>query len=223
MSIINMIFPIVYILVGIALIWFVIELVFTVRGVRKTVNDLKGQLDPTLSDVQQIVSDVQPTIKKVDPLMDRVTLTVDSVNLEMMRVDEILDNVTQITGGVNKAVGAVDNVTSAPLDLVNSLTNRFRTKFKPKYASEESVDLGGGQAAAAPTNPIVDFADAATGAASEAFKDARVKREERREAAQTKADEMQAKTRKMDLTSDRLADQFLNNANIDTGGSPSQR
>lgn len=59
-----------------------------------------------------------------------------------MRVDQILEDVTQITDSVSKAAGAVDTVTSAPIDLVNSLTGKLRSKFKPRYASDESVSLG---------------------------------------------------------------------------------
>lgn len=223
MVIINMILPIVYIVVGCALVWFVVELALTIRKTRGTVTELKEQIDPTISEVQAIVKDVQPIIKdvhpvvqKVDPLMDRVTLTVDSVNLEMMRVDEILDNVTQITGGVTKAVGAVDNVTSAPLDLVNSLTNKFRTKFKPKYASDESVEIHDASTSDSAPNPFVDFVDVAADAASEALKDTKAKREEKKTAAQEKHYEIIAKSDKMDAASDQLTDQVLSNATADT-------
>ena len=33
-------------------------------------------------------------------------------------------------------------MTRAPIDLVNSLTGKLRSKFKPRYASDESVSLG---------------------------------------------------------------------------------
>ena len=79
---------------------------------------------------------------RVDPLVERLSLTVDAANLELMRVDQILEDVTQITDSVSKAAGAVDTVTSAPIDLVNSLTRKLRSKFKPRYASDESVSLG---------------------------------------------------------------------------------
>ena len=79
---------------------------------------------------------------RVDPLVERLSLTVDAANLELMRVDQILEDVTQITDSVSKAAGAVDTVTSAPIDLVNSLTGKLRSKFKPRYASDESVSLG---------------------------------------------------------------------------------
>ena len=100
MDVFSIILTCVYIVVGLALIWFVVELALTMRKVRSTVQDL----EPTLDNVEKMVTDLQPTITKVDPLMDRVTLTVDSVNLELMRVDGILENVTKITGGVSKTV-----------------------------------------------------------------------------------------------------------------------
>ncbi len=172
MDVFSIILTCVYIVVGLALIWFVVELALTLRKVRGTVTDL----EPTLDNVDKMVTDLQPTIKKVDPLMDRVTLTVDSVNLELMRVDGILENVSNITGGVSKTVDAVDSVTSAPLDIVTNMTKKVRSKFRPRYASEESVDLGADGATVQPQNPIVDFVDATTTAAAESFREESDKR-----------------------------------------------
>ena len=95
----------------------------------------------SLSD-DEIAEEAKPAVGRVDPLVERLSLTVDAANLELMRVDQILEDVTQITDSVSKAAGAVDTVTSAPIDLVNSLTGKLRSKFKPRYASDESVSLG---------------------------------------------------------------------------------
>ena len=115
MDVVNMILLIVYIVVGVALVWFVVELALTIRKARGTVDEMQAQLEPTLSNVQQLTEEAKP-------LMERVSLTVDAVNLEMLRVDDILQDVGSITDTASKTVNAVDNVTSAPLDLVNSLT-----------------------------------------------------------------------------------------------------
>ena len=95
-----------------------------------------------LARVNEIAEEAKPAVGRVDPLVERLSLTVDAANLELMRVDQILEDVTQITDSVSKAAGAVDTVTSAPIDLVNSLTGKLRSKFKPRYASDESVSLG---------------------------------------------------------------------------------
>lgn len=150
MEIISLLLPVVYMVVGAALVWFVVELALTMRQVRSTV---KTKVDPTLS--------------KVDPLVDRVTLTVDSVNLELMRVDTILEDVSHITDGVSKTVNAVDTVTSAPIDIVTNVTKKVRSKLRPKYASDESVDLGSEQRAPEQENPFVEFVDVAGSAAAE--------------------------------------------------------
>ncbi len=100
------------------------------------------QIDPLLTRVNEIAEEAKPAVGRVDPLVERLSLTVDAANLELMRVDQILEDVTQITDSVSKAAGAVDTVTSAPIDLVNSLTGKLRSKFKPRYASDESVSLG---------------------------------------------------------------------------------
>ncbi len=216
MDALNIILPIVYILVGCALVWFVVELVITIRKVRPKAIDTIDQLQPTITELQQMVTDIQPTVRKVDPLMDRVTLTVDSVNLEMMRVDEILEDVTQMTDAISKTVGVVDNVTSAPVEIVNSITSKVRDKFRPKFASDESVAAGLKEGPQAKTNPIVDFADAAVDAAGEAFKEQKEARETRK-AEQAERDAVaEAKNEKMTATSTRLAGEILDNVETDT-------
>lgn len=135
MEILNTILPIVYIVVGVALVWFVIELALTIRKTRTVVSDVKDQIDPTLENVAQLTDDAKP-------LVERVSLTVDAANLEIMRVDEILQDVSNITDTASKAVTTVDNITNAPLELVNSLTNKVRNKFEPKSASKESEQMG---------------------------------------------------------------------------------
>lgn len=135
MDVVNMILLIVYIVVGVALVWFVVELALTIRKARGTVDEMQAQLEPTLSNVQQLTEEAKP-------LMERVSLTVDAVNLEMLRVDDILQDVGSITDTASKTVNAVDNVTSAPLDLVNSLTKKVRDKLAPKHASDISKEMG---------------------------------------------------------------------------------
>ena len=119
-QILNILLPIVYIVVGVALVWFVVELALTFRKTRQTVTEVQKQLAPTLDHVERITAQLEPVSAKVDPLVDRVSLTVDAANLEIMRVDQILEDVSQITDSVTKTVDTVDSVASAPLDLVNS-------------------------------------------------------------------------------------------------------
>ena len=177
-EIVNIALPVVYVLVGAVLVWFVVELALTIRSTRSTIDDAHEGLVPTLKNVEKITAQVEPlvgnvntlvteqvnpliakvneiaeeakpAVTRVDPLVERLSLTVDAANLELMRVDQILEDVTQITDSVSKAAGAVDTVTSAPIDLVNSLTGKLRNRFKPRYASDESVGLGAAADAAA--------------------------------------------------------------------------
>lgn len=219
MEILDIILPIVYIVVGVALVWFVVELVITIRKVRGKAMDTIDELDPTLKNIETMVGDIQPTIKKVDPLVDRVTLTVDSVNLELMRVDEILEDVSQMTGAVSKTLTAVDNVTSAPVDIVSSVTKKVRSKFRPKYASDESVAAGLEGAPEQKTNPIADFADTAIDAAGEAFREQHDKAAARKVEREAYEAEKEAKIEKMDATSGRLADQILDDVDTDSDAS----
>lgn len=174
--------PVVYVIVGVALVWFVVELALTFRKTRKTVAEVQEQLAPTLDHVEKITAQLEPVSAKVDPLVDRVSLTVDAANLEIMRVDQILEDVTQITDSVTKTMDAVDSVTSAPLDLVTSVTDKVRAKFKPRGASDESMKLGGAEE---PDDEgrgkvVRDFVDATADAASAVAGERRRKRAERK-------------------------------------------
>lgn len=207
MDVFSIILTCVFIVVGLALIWFLVELALTIRKVRSTVDDL----EPTLDNVEKMVTELQPTIKKVDPLMDRVTLTVDSVNLELMRVDGILENVTNITGGVSKTVDAVDSVTSAPIDIVTNMTKKVRSKFRPRYASEESVNLGAEGVPQQPQNPFADFVDATTSAAADSWREesqkrSRVRAEHEQVAAQAKEAQASMNATRENITSTVHAD-----------------
>ena len=142
MQILNVALPVVYVLVGLALIWFFIELVRFLKTTRKTVVDLKKQVDPTLAHVETITASLEPVVARVDPLVERVSLTVDAANLEIMRVDQILENVTDITEGVSSAVDAMDTAANAPMKLVNSASEKVRGVFKARKASDESIALG---------------------------------------------------------------------------------
>lgn len=141
-EIVNIALPVVFILVGAALVWLVIELVMTVRKTRKTVSEIQKQVEPTLGSIERITASLEPVAAKVDPLVERVSLTVDAANLEIMRIDQILEDVGEITDSVSSAVDVVDTVTSAPMEMVNSVTTRVRNLFKSQHASEESVALG---------------------------------------------------------------------------------
>ena len=137
-NIVNIILPIVFSLVGVALIFLLIELVKLFKSIRGTVDSL----GPTMKNIEDITTNIQPTLAKVDPLMDRVQLTVDSLNLEMMRVDKILEDVSDITDAASSATSAVDNITSAPLKAVSNISDRVRNVFGSKDASDASTELG---------------------------------------------------------------------------------
>lgn len=149
MDFINAALPVVFAIVGIALIWFVAELAITVRKARGTIDDLKKDLDPIITNandlldsVNGIVESVRPAIDKVDPLVGKVNLTVDAANLEIMRVDQILEDVTQITDSLSSATTAVDKVAQAPVSAVEGFSKRIRDAFRPRRASTVSQALG---------------------------------------------------------------------------------
>lgn len=215
MNINDIVLCVVLVVVGAAIVWLVVELALTVRRTRSSVTKVVTQIEPTIANVEKISNDIQPIIQKVDPLMERVSLTVDAANLEMMRVDEILEDVVNITGSVSKTVGAVDTVTSAPLDFVTSATKKIKKKFSPKYASEESVDLGGGDDEKGPTNPIVDFIDEMGDVAAETMEERRNKKAEQQRAAEEQQLKDEAKKEKLNASSERIVDGVTYQVTID--------
>lgn len=220
MSISDIILCVVLVAVGLAIIWLVVELALTIRKTRATVTDVSEQIKPSIANIEKITTDIQPVIQKVDPLVERVSLTVDAANLEIMRVDEILGDVSKISGSVSKTVGAVDSVTSAPLDLVTTATKKIRQKFSPKYASEESVDLGTKQEGdgnkKSENNPIVQFASAMGSAATETIDERRAQKEAKEELAEEERLKDQAKQEKMDASAEKIIDENAYQITIDT-------
>lgn len=189
--IVNYGLPIIYVVVGIFLVWLIAELALTMRRTRKTVAEVQKQVEPVIANVERITTELEPavqsvkaitaqlepTIAKVDPLLDRVTLTVDAANLEIMRVDQILEDVTQITGSVSNTLDTVDAVTNAPLELVSSVADKVRSFVQPRSASKESAGLGAGKHDASAVNPVRDFVDAAAEAAGSAVNQRRARKQ----------------------------------------------
>ena len=219
-QILGTLLPIVYIIVGVALVWFVIELALTFRKTRQTVTEVQRQLAPTLDHVEKITAQLEPVSAKVDPLVDRVSLTVDAANLEIMRVDQILEDVSQITDAVTKTVDTVDSVASAPLDLVNSVTDKVRARFKHRGASEESVRLGSAGAPAEKASAVRDFVDATADAASATIAEQRQRRAERKAEEGARVAAAAAKSEKINAAASAAFNSAM--ANASTAGAPSQ-
>jgi uncharacterized protein YoxC len=138
----GVVLPIVFALVGAALVWLVIELVMTVRKARTTIDNLEKQVTPVIEDAKKMTEDLKPAIERVDPLVESASLTVDAANLEIMRLDTILADVSDVTNTASNAVTAVDNATKTPMRIVSGATEKLREAFGVKGASDESVALG---------------------------------------------------------------------------------
>lgn len=160
--------PIVYVVVGIALIWALVELIIFLRSTRKTVSDLEGEIRPVISDVKEMTESLKPAIDKMDPLAERVSLAVDAANLEIMRLDGILENVDSLTGSASNAANAVEAVANTPLKLVNSAADKLRGAFSQKKASDASVALGAAGEEDRSAGALGESASASTEAAQDA-------------------------------------------------------
>lgn len=205
-DVLGIITPIVYILVGCALVWFIIELIMTLRKTRHTVDGVVTELEPTLKNVAELTDQAKPVLAKVDPLVDRVSLTVDAANLELMRVDQILEDVTEITDSVSSTLETVDSVTNAPMELVKNVSNRVSSAFKSKKASATSINMGKAEASAAANQSASEVAhkavetvqskvtstvDTVKTATQEAVADVREQRADKKAAKEEKAQSRQ--------------------------------
>ena len=161
-NILSIALPIVYIAVGLALVWLLVTVVKTLKNVNKTVDTVTASLEPTLANVEEITTSLKPTMarvekmteslepamQRVDPMVERVSLTVDAVNLEMMRVDQILEDVTDLTGALKSTGKAIDEITNAPLNAVSAAADKIRGIFGDTVASDDSIKLGQAKEAA---------------------------------------------------------------------------
>ncbi len=138
----QVILPVVYVAVGIALIWALVELILFIRRTSKTVTNVEEQVQPILADAKAMTEDLKPAIEKIDPLLDRASLAVDAANLEIMRIDGILEDISAITDTAARAVEVADTAAQAPMRLVTEVSNKLRQTFGSKDASQQSAALG---------------------------------------------------------------------------------
>ncbi|MCD8316220.1 MAG: DUF948 domain-containing protein [Eggerthellaceae bacterium] len=222
-DVLNIILPIVYILVGCALVWFVVELALFMNKTRKVVTDVKDQLDPTLENVEKLTKQLEPTLQNVEditagitPVVERVNLTVDAANLEIMRLDQILEDVSGITDSLSSTMNTVDTVTSAPVEFVTSVAARVRSRFRPKYASDESVKIGEGQNPDQKVNPVKEVVDAASDVAQSAIDNQKAWYKQRKEAHAAKKEANEAREARFDKTANNMTDAVLDTADEDS-------
>lgn len=141
MEIIEQILPWLYGLLALVVIWFVVELIITVRKSRVVVDDLQKSIDSAVSTINTVSAELEPALKKVDPLMDRVGLSVDALNLELLRIDEVMDDVKTMSSSAASATKSINSVASAPADLVNNVANKVRHRFGSKSASKTTLKI----------------------------------------------------------------------------------
>lgn len=99
-GIVDIALPVVYVLVGAVLVWFVVELALTIRSTRSTIDDAHKELTPTLKNVEKITAQVDPLIAHVDALVT------DQVDPLLTRVNEIAEEAKPAVGPRRSAGGA---------------------------------------------------------------------------------------------------------------------
>ena len=100
-GIVDIALPVVYVLVGAVLVWFVVELALTIRSTRSTIDDAHKELMPTLQNVEKITAQVDPLIAHVDALVtDQIDPLLTRVNEIAGRLGVVQDVYMRITPGV---------------------------------------------------------------------------------------------------------------------------
>ena len=100
-GIVDIALPVVYVLVGAVLVWFVVELALTIRSTRSTIDDAHKELTPTLQNVEKITAQVDPLIAHVDALVtDQIDPLLTRVNEIAGRLGVVQDVYMRITPGV---------------------------------------------------------------------------------------------------------------------------
>lgn len=63
----EVILPVVFAIVGIALVWAIVELVLVLRRTRKTVETLETSVKPIIDDVQKVAADAKEMTASIKP------------------------------------------------------------------------------------------------------------------------------------------------------------
>ena len=80
-ALVDIALPVVYVLVGAVLVWFVVELALTIRSTRATIDDAHEELVPTLQHVEKITAQVEPLVGNVNTLIvEQVTPLMEKAN-----------------------------------------------------------------------------------------------------------------------------------------------
>lgn len=147
-------------------IWAVVEVALTVRGARKsidqvtsTANEVIAQTQPIVAKLDGMVDELQPAVKDVPALMEKAQAAADSANVSLASINAILDDVSTVSGtaaGVTETVnGAVSGAASAVAGVVGKLSGR---KAAGPAQLSEGVDVPAPEPARAPVS-YVDYGE----------------------------------------------------------------
>lgn len=136
-------------------IWLVVELVFTVKSVRKTVVNIEPKLDklndelvgtlqevkPVLANIDSNLTEIQGSVQEVRPLLTKAGTAIDAISLNLLSMDEILHDVSEITHSAACASNAVGSLASNAAGATNQVLEKVRTKLQPAPKStKEKVE-----------------------------------------------------------------------------------
>ena len=127
----------VLLLFGIAAIWTIVELAYTMRKTRKMVKELSTEVSETIDRVaplidktEAVVDELDPAVKQLGPLLDHMGVAVDALTYDLLQVEEVLTHVARVTSagaqatdaislGVSKATSALSNGLVGILDRIS--------------------------------------------------------------------------------------------------------
>ena len=100
-GIVDIALPVIYVLVGAVLVWFVVELALTIRSTRSPIDAAHKELPPPQKNEEKITAQVDPLIAHVDALVtDQIDPLLTRVNEIAGRLGVVQDVYMRITPGV---------------------------------------------------------------------------------------------------------------------------
>ncbi|MCL2324040.1 MAG: hypothetical protein FWC48_00465 [Actinomycetia bacterium] len=130
------------VLAGLVALILVIRLLSYGRKTLDRTND-------TVKDAQTAIEEVRGKAVKV---LDKADVAVDAVNADLLRLDMVLGSVEEVSTKALSTVGVARELVQKPSNLLNSVTEKLRWRFKERRAAS----LERAHVARAPEHPALE-------------------------------------------------------------------
>lgn len=113
-------------------VWAVVELALTMRGARRSIDEVTTSANEVIEQAQPIVAkldgmadELEPAIKGVTPIVEKANVTVSSANVSLERVNAILADVSSVSGAASSVTDAVGHAAESAASGVASVVSKL--------------------------------------------------------------------------------------------------